>query len=245
MILNILLILVGIALVFVFLNRKKDEDKARLAIMVLTITAIVLALVRIFSAGGGDETAYDPSVDDAVAQVAADRIADAAEGRRMVIIADVSYGNVFAQTRLDAFRHRMERHEFEILGVEAGRPEAEDLEEGVFLAENTGISQDAIENALRNYSDVQVIVSLSGMPSELNRVARPLEKIEFYVFEDYPYEDWTDDMARGVLNGIIVAATDSDWSNFDGSHEQLFDQRYIFVTPKNFNEVRDRLQLDF
>lgn len=241
MFITIILVLLGIALIAVFINRKKDEEKARIGILGITFAIIVLTIIRLVWGTGGDGGyTYDPSTDHAVAEIAASRIGHAAKGRRAVIIAESSGANLFNQTRLEVLQAELERQGLEILGVEEARPNAE-TEEGIFGSEET-IEIDAVENALRNYSGVEVLISLAGIPGEgMERLDRRLARVEFYAMEDHPYVDWVSLMREGILNGLILSPTDADWSFTEGSKEEIFDHRYVFVTPENFNEVSHRI----
>lgn len=242
MVITVLLIILGIALVFVFINRHKDEEKARLAIVVITVVAIILAVGSLFMRNADPEVTYDPTVDDALAQVAAARIAQHAEGRRLVIIAELQQPTMMAQTRLATFQVAVETHGMEVLGVEPARP-GEEVEEGVFVITEAGLGVDAIQNALQNHPNVEVLVSLSGMPGEgIVRMQRQLRDVEFYAIDEQPMPGWTVLIDRQFLKGGIVPALDGDWTDFSGSREEIFERRYVFVTRENVEEVRSRVE---
>jgi hypothetical protein len=244
MIITILLILLGIALIVVFANRKKDEDKARLAIMGITLAAVVLAISSLFFRGG-TTGGYDPTLDDALAEVAGNRIAQHAQGRRTVFIAEVQQASLFDQTRLEAMRASFERNQMEILAVEPARPGFVP-EEGVFFITEAGLGIDAIENALRNHPDAEVFVSLAGLPSEeAAGMARRLSTVEFYVIDEQPMPGWTAFLEHGIITGAIVPSLEADWSDFSGTREDIFDRRYVFVTRDNLDEVRARVEYQY
>lgn len=240
MILTILLVILGIALVVVFVNRGKDEEKARLAIIGLTSAIIVLAIVRLVGGGGGLGQAtfkVDTTLEERIGEVLADRVVQAATGRRVVIVSDVRPSNPVSKARTEAFQVRLLSHNIELLGVESPWPKIEGR-----LPEE-GLSAYAVVEALRQHPEAEVVVSLAGFPGHnLAEVERQLEKVEIFVFEDYVYFEWKPFLNRGVIDGIVMQPLDADWTDESGSAEEMFDQRYIFVTRQNFRELRDRFE---
>jgi hypothetical protein len=245
MFITIVLIILGIALVVVFLNRKKDEEKAKLGIIGITAAAVVLSILSIFWGGRQSQFAYDPSVDQAVAEVAADRIAQAATGRRAVIVAETENATVFTETRLRVLRDRLAQRNMEVLGVISPRPESQ-AEEGIFLAEEAGLGADAIEYALRQYPNADVLISMVGMPGDdYSQVASRMGRIELFAFDEHPFPGWIRFVEHRAVSGVIVSAIDGDWADTSGSSEQIFDRRYVFVTPDNVGEVKQRVYHDY
>jgi hypothetical protein len=241
MIITILLILLGIALVVVFINRKKDEEKAKLAIMVITASAVVLAVMSLFFRGGG-AIAYDPTADDSLARVAGIRIAEHAQGRQAVIIAETRNMSIFAQTRLTALQESLERNNVQILGISPAFPNQE-IEEGIILATEAGFGPDALEAALASYPNAQLIISLAGLPSEeIVRLGNRLARLEFYAIDEQPMPGWIAFLEHRLLAGAVVSAIDADWADDSGTAEDLFNRRYVFVTRENLSDVRSRIE---
>lgn len=237
MIINILLVLLGLALLFVFFNRRKDEEKARLGIIVIAFAAIVLSGLKFIGGGGNQpEFEYDAAVDAAVAEVAADRIAEAAQGRRAVLVANMA-DDVVSVARLNAFRTQLEKHQIELLGVQSTRPESD--APGDLLIREEGVDRRIFEQAIANHQGVEVLISLVGLPVDFDPQA--MRGVEVYAFDDVALAETIELVERGMINGVVVGTYDGDWSDTDGSKEDIFDRRYVFVTPQNVRDVRGRL----
>lgn len=245
MLLTILLVILGVALVVVFLNRQKDEEKARLGIIGLTAAIVVLSLVRLIGIGGGgaSQSIYDVTTDGAIGEVLADRIAQVAQGKRVVIVADANTTNPFAAARLEAFQRRLPTHGKELVGIESPWPPSLLSPGENFPSE--GLDARALKAAIDNHPDAEVLVSLAGFPMHnFDNVARQLEPVELYIFDEYSASDWQDSMTRGIVDGMVLQALNSDWSDISGSGEDLFERRYIFVTRENLSEVRRLFAVD-
>jgi hypothetical protein len=239
MFLTILLVILGIALVVVYVNRSKDEEKARLAIVGLTGGIVVVAILSLIGVGGGGGPQFDTTVDRGVGEVAAERIALVAKGRQVVLIADQNPHNPFARSRLEGFRARLAAHNMQILGIQDPWPTT--AVDHDFPEE--GVSAWGVEEALRNYPNADVYISLVGFPTYgLERVARDLEKVEFYALDENYLTDWVPYLRQGVLNGLVVPPYDSNWHDTSGSSEEVFDRRYVFVTRENLQEVAHRFE---
>lgn len=239
MVLIIILVLLGLALIAVFVNREKDEEKARLAIMGLTVAILVVAIMSILGVGkGGGAAQFDTSVDRAVGEVSADRIAGVATGSRVVLIVDSRPHNPFAKSRADGFIERLAAHHKEVVGTQDPWPRDGDLN----LPEE-GLSSWGIEQALRNFPEADVIVSLAGFPTHgFDEVVRDLQKVEFFAIDENYLTDWVPYVRQGALKGLIVPPYDANWSDTSGTPEEVFDRRYVFVNAQNLAEMTRRFQ---
>lgn len=238
MFLTILLIILGVALAVVFFNRQKDEEKARLGIIGLTAAIIVLSFLRLIGVGGGGAAeSFDLTTDGAMGEVFADRIAQAAKGKRVVIVADANTTNPFAAARLEAFKNRLVANGQELLAIASTRPQSILAPGETFPSE--GLDARALEAALRENPEAEVLVSLAGFPMyNFAGVARQLERVEVFIFDEYAAAEWQDSIAAGVVDGIALQALEADWSDTSGSSEDIFNRRYFFVTRGNLSEVR-------
>lgn len=237
MFLIILLVVLGGGLVAVYMNREKDEAKAKVATVGLTIAILVVAMLNLLNVGD-DGAQVDTSVDYVTASVAADRIAQAAQGSRVVLVADPRDYNPMAKVRLEAFRERLPAHNKEILGVQSPWPE--DPADYEFPEE--GLSTWGISKALANFGDVEVVISLAGVPVHgLDDISSQLESVEFFAMDQNFHANSRELVTEGPLKGMVVPPFESNWSDLSGADEELFNRRYVFVTRENLSEVADRL----
>lgn len=242
MILTILIVILGIALGVVFFNREKDEDKARLGIMGLTAAIVVLSLVRLISVvGGPDEPEWDTTVDQAIGKVMADKIAEVAQGKRVLIVAQTNTTIPYLEARLESVQEGLRAHNMEIVGVEEAKPP--ELLETDERYPDEGLDARGVDAAMQKYPSAEVVVSLAGLPGyNFELIADDLKNVEFFVFDEVSVFDWKDYLAKGHVDGIILQPFDSDWSDTTGSGEAIFDRRYVFVTPDTYEDVRDRVE---
>jgi|SRR5690625_1706092 len=241
MILTILIILLGIALIFTFVNREKDEEKARLAIMGLTALIVVLTIARVaISVRGPAAPVYDTSLDESLGAVAADTIAQVAQGNSAVIVAPIGLRAPYLDARLKGFEEQIRTHNITVVGIEdAYSPEL--YAEGEVIPEE-GLNPRSFELALQRHPDADILISLAGLPrGNLNNLAQDLRRIEVYIFDDYSPTHWANYLESGIINGIIIQPYDAIWTDTSGTPEEIFNRRYVFVTPDNLASLRSRV----
>lgn len=239
MLFTIILVILGIALGVVYFNREKDEEKAKLGILGLSMAIVVLSLLRLLGVGSGApaQSAYDVSVDRQIGEVMADRIAQVAQGKRVVIVGDAQTTNPFASAQIEAFQQRLSGHGLQVVAVESPWPQS--LVDSGESFSREGLDGRALGAALDQHPEAEMLVSLAGFPLlNYNAVERRLERVEFYVFDDHGVSDWQGAVARGVVDGLIVQTPDADWTDTTGSGKEIFDRRYVFVTRDNLAEIR-------
>lgn len=245
MILTILIIILGIALLFTFVNREKDEEKARLAIVGLTAVIVVLTIARVvLSMKGPTAPVYDTALDEKLGGIAADTFANVAKGNTAVIVAPIGLKTPYLEGRLKGFEEQIRTHNITILGIEdAYSPEL--YPEGQIIPEE-GLDARAFELALQKHPDAEILISLAGLPTRnMNNIARDLQRIEVYVFDDYTPPNWIDYIQHRVVDGMILQPYDAIWTDTSGTPQEVFNRRYVLVTPENLDDLRSRVDPDY
>lgn len=240
----ILFVVLGLALVFVFKNRDRDEEKAKLGITGILAAIVVLIIIQVIVGGREPDplAGYDPAIDEGIGETIAREIAGEMQGRRLVIISEMGNFRRIAQARLQGAVRGFEAADREVIDTVDSVSVQQD---GELIISEEGMARGLIEKILTDYPDLDTIVSLAGFPPMSDaEMAAAFRNIEFFVVDEHPWLEWVPLVSRGVIDGIVMSPRDADWSNDEGSPEELFHRRYMLVTRGNLEGALSRVNYE-